>query len=185
MDLKVSANEISRFINACSNGYIDTVKSMHKKYGDGILDFKIRKVGDHKYGYYYAIKNGQMEVSRYLKKINPKSSSVNLTKFDVYNLFIDVLSRKVRSGLGRKKAFHDMCVEFIINGLDELDKETVVISAIDACLSRHNYILYEILVDEFGVNPKLFEMRINNKNTKKDKDIQFLREIKIRSIIPK
>lgn len=75
------------------------------------------------------------------------------------------------------------CIKLMIDGLGKFDKETVIIAAIDACISECSTELYEMLVYEFGINPNIFEMRMKVRTYKTQKILDFLREVRLGSLL--
>ncbi len=106
-----------------------------------------------------------------------------LSNLDVYNVFFNVLSSE--------PLIKNKRIEFILDGLSTLDKETVLLAAIDATMTNLDIELYSLLVDEFNVNTSLFQMRIASNMLNKRKIflntdrtyVEFIREIKLRSLL--
>lgn len=191
-----TGNEIERLVQACSTGSLDRVKSMYDKHGESILGFKSGGVGDFKYPIYYAIRNGHMDVAKYLKSINPSNPKVCLSKLEIYNLFLEILSNRkgTKPGKKRRDQYHQKCIDFIYSGLELFDKETMVLAAVDATIKRLDIELYEMLIDELGVNPSVFQLRMSGDahislgqhhgfNIESPKYKTFTREIKLRSLL--
>ncbi len=104
--------EVQKFIHACSCGDIIGVKFYYNKFGKDILNFKNRSLKDRS-PYYYSIRNGHIEVAKYLKEIDPSSPNSNLLKYEIYNIFLDVLSGSGTkpslfvNGIKSNKNFHE------------------------------------------------------------------------------
>lgn len=190
----MSNNEIKRFVNACASGSLELVKEYYDKYGKSIVGFKRAGVQDYKSPYFYALRNGHIEVAKYLKSLDPQHINNNLSKLDIYNIFMDTLSGSgtrpalYKKGRKSKERFHERCTSFIIDGLDLFDTETVILAAVDATLRRLDVDMYCTLVDEFNVSPQTFILRmndvtINSSPNYMEKHKKFMREVKLKSLL--
>lgn len=188
-----SSNEIGRLVNACSTGNIDQVRSIYNKHGESMLEFRLSGVGAFKSPFYYAVRNGHLNVAKYLRDINPSNPNVNLSKSEVYKIYKDFMSCKTftRPGEKRRREYHELCIEFIIGGLSLFDRETIMLAGVDSTLDRLNIDLYYTLVDKFHVNPRNFLLRMTQDGVNIGRNISehspdyktFTREIKLRNLL--
>ena len=188
-----TSNEIERLVNACSTGNVEHVKSIYNRHGESMLSFKSSGVGDFKLPFYYAVRNGHMDVAKYLRSINPSNPNVILSKSEVYKIYKDFLTNKsfTRPGKKRRDQYHELCVELIIDGLSLFDRETIMLAGIDSTLDRLNIDLYYTLVDKFHVNPRNFLLRMTEDGVNVGRNINvlspdyktFTREIKLRNLL--
>lgn len=192
MESLISNNEIKRFVNACASGSIELVKEYHVKHGDSVVGFKRVGIQDYKSPYFYALRNGHIGVAKYLKSIDPNNPNNNLSRIDIYNIFMDSLSGNgskpalYKKGRKSKEKFHERCTKFIIDGLELFDTETIILAAVDATLRRLDVHMYCILLDEFNVSPKTFTQRLKDNNLNPmymEKHKMFMREVKLRSLL--
>lgn len=190
----MSNNEIKRFVNACASGNLDLVKEYYDKYGRSIVGFKRVGSQDYKSPYFYALRNGHIVVAKYLKSLDPTHTNNNLSRIDIYNIFMDTLSGSgsrpalYKKGRRSKERFHERCASFIIDGLELFDTETVILAAVDATLRRLDVDMYCILVDEFNVNPSTFTLRmndivINSSPNYVERHKKFMREVRLKSLL--
>lgn len=83
----------------------------------------------------------------------------------------------------------DDLFDFICNGLKTFNDntETVIISLVDSSIRELDIDLYDLLINEFNVNPSVFRLRIPKVTITTPTDdieyITFFREIKLRNLL--